>query len=346
MEASEVRLLAAGTALPGPPVGNGDLARRFGMDELWEEWVETFVGTRTRHLSVDLASGEIRTTLADLAERAARRALDSAGVAAADLDVIVMGTATPDTLMPATVNVVADRLGVDGIPTYQLQSGCTGAVQALEVARLLLAGGGHRHALVIAGDSCAKHFDVGADLRAMPPAELVNVVVFGDGAGAAVLSADPVPGAVALRTVLTRFVGLGREPGQVVEWFGRAERDVVRAAVAEDYKAIEERVPVMAAETLRALLDELGWKDSEVDYLLPPQLSGRMSERIAARIAAGSELLAEEIGCVAETGNCGNALAFFQLERLLPELDRGERAIGIAIESSKWIKAGFALERG
>ncbi|MBT2212465.1 3-oxoacyl-ACP synthase III family protein [Actinomadura sp. NEAU-AAG7] len=342
MDASDIRILSAGTALPGPPVTNAELAGRFGMDALWEQWVEVFIGTRTRHLSVDLGTGEIHSTLADLGERAARRALVSAGLRAADVDVVVMGTATPDALMPTTVNVVADRLGIDGVPTYQLQSGCSGAVQALEVARQALLAGGHRTALVIAGDSCAKHFDLGADLRAMPPAELVNVVLFGDGAGAAVLIADAPPGSVAIRRVLTRFTGRGRAPGQTVEWFGLAERDTRRAAIAEDYKAIEESVPRMSAEILEELLADLNWKASDVDFVLPPQLSGRMSERIGERLDLP---LAEEITCVEETGNCGNGLLFFQLEPALQRLDQGDRVVGIAVESSKWIKAGFALER-
>jgi 3-oxoacyl-[acyl-carrier-protein] synthase III len=342
MDASEIRVLSAGTALPGPPVGNAALASHFGMDTLWEQWIDVFVGTRSRHLSVDLDTGQVLSCLADLGERAGRRALAAAGLRASDIDLVVMGTATPDTLMPATVNVVADRLGIDGVPTYQLQSGCAGAVQALAVGRQMLAGGGHRTALIIAGDSCAKHFDLGADLRSLPPAELVNVVLFGDGAGAAVLTADQVPGSVAVRRVLNRFTGLGRPPGQVVEWFGQAERTSDRAAVTEDYKAIEAAVPVLAVEILAELLDELDWKGSDVDYILPPQLSGRMTQRITEQLALPG---AEEISCVAETGNCGNGLVFFQLERALARLERGDRAIGIAVESSKWIKAGFALER-
>ncbi len=342
MDAAEVRVLAAGTALPGAPVDNATLAGRFGMDELWEQWIEVFIGTRSRHLSVDLATGEVFGSLADLGERAARRALDAAGLEPAELDVIVMGTATPDALMPTTVNEIADRLGVDQVPTFQLQSGCSGAVQALDIGRRLLASGGYRHALVLAGDSCAKHFDLGADLRTMPPAELVNVVLFGDGAGAAVLTADPVPGAVALRHVLTRFTGLGRSPGQRVEWFGLADRGSGRPAVAEDYKAIEESVPEMAWQILQEVLGAVAWKADDLDFVLPPQLSGRMSGRIGERLGLAG---VEEVACVERTGNCGNALAFFQLEEVLPLMERGDRALGIAVESSKWIKAGFALER-
>ena len=342
MASTNVQLVSVGTALPGPPVTNADLARRFGMDRLWEQWVEHFIGTRTRHLAVDLHTGDVPLWLADLAERAARDALRTAGVQPSEVDLMVFGTATSDKLMPATVNVVADRLGIDGVPTYQLQSGCSGAFQALDVATQLLSTGRYRHALAIGGDVCAKHFDLTADLRALPPDQLVNVVLFGDGAGAALLSAEPAADAVLLRHVFTRLTGLNRPAGQTLDWFGLADTGPDRTAAVEDYKAIEESVPRMASEILDELLDETGWSRADLTYLLPPQLSGRMTARIAERLAVPD---AKEVTCVSETGNTGNALPFLQLERILGTMSAGERALGIAVESSKWIKAGFALEK-
>ncbi|KAB8159584.1 3-oxoacyl-ACP synthase [Streptomyces sp. 3MP-14] len=344
MDVSDIRILSAASALPGDPVDNAALARRFGMDKLWEQWVDAFVGTKTRHLSLDLDSGKTLHSLADLAETAGRRALAAAGVEPADVDVMVLGTATPDLLMPATVNQVADRLGINDIPTYQLQSGCAGAVQALDVARKLLAvgGDGPRTALVLGGDVCAKHLDLQADLTALAPAELVNVLLFGDGAGAVVLSTEPRPQSTALRHVVNVLTGLGRDPGQVVEWYGMADRGAGHSAVREDYKAIEERVPLMAGEVLETVLGDLGWDREDVDYLLPPQLSGKMTSGIMTHLDVPG---VEEVSCVTETGNNGNALPFLQLERTLPQLVTGDRAVAIAIESSKWIKAGFALER-
>ncbi|WP_433261689.1 3-oxoacyl-ACP synthase III family protein [Actinosynnema sp. CS-041913] len=340
MNGSDVRILAAGSALPGGPVGNDALARRFGMDASWQQWIDVFIGTKSRHLAVDLDTGEVRTTLAELGAEAARRALEAAGVRPRDVDLVVMATATPDQLMPATVNMVAERLGVDGVPTYQLQSGCTGAVAALDVgAQLLRAGGKPATALVLGGDVCAKHFDVHMDLRGLPPDELVNVVLFGDGAGAAVLTTEPVDDAAVLHHVINRLTGLGREPGQVVEWFGQADRER-GPALREDYKAIERLVPEMSVEILKELLDTMGWSGTHVDYLLPPQLSGTMTDRIVADLGLTT---AEEVSCVAEIANVGNAAPFVQLERLLPEMVAGDRAIGIAVESSKWIKAGFAV---
>ncbi len=342
MGTQDVHIRSVGTALPGEPVDNAKLAGRFGMDRVWEQWVDHFIDTRSRYLSIDLDTGEVRYSLADLASAAGARALAAAGLGPDDVDLMVMGTATPDKLMPATVNIVADRLRINEVPTYQLQSGCAGAVQALDVASQLLQTGRYRTALVLGGDVGAKHHDLTMDLKSMTPAELVNVVLFGDGAGAVVLSTQPGPGSVAVRTVLTRLTGMDREPGQVVEWFGLADRGRAHTAGGEDYQMIESSVPVMSVEILKELLDRLSWEPSDVDYLLPPQLSGRMT----AKIVAGLDLPgAREISCVRETGNNGNALVFFQLERMLPLLGEGDRAVAIAVESSKWIKAGFALEK-
>jgi 3-oxoacyl-[acyl-carrier-protein] synthase-3 len=255
---------------------------------------------------------------------------------------MVMGTSSPDRLMPTTVNVVADLLGIDRVPTYQLQSGCTGAYQALDVAVAMLRTGRHRTALVLGGDTFAKHFDITVDAQALPPAELINGLLFGDGAGAMVLSTAPSPGAAAIRHIFVQLVGRGRPPGQIVEWFGRGDRDSDRPPVVEDYKAIEESVPALAVDALDELLDELDWKATEVDYVLPPQLSGRMTARITERLDIGQ---AQEVSCVVDVGNTGNALPFFQLERALPRMIAGDRAVGISVESSKWIKAGFGLEK-
>jgi 3-oxoacyl-[acyl-carrier-protein] synthase-3 len=127
-----------------------------------------------------------------------------------------------------------------------------------------------------------------------------------------------------------------------VEWFGLADRHLDRPAASEDYKAIEESVPLMAREIAAELLADLNWTENEVDYLLPPQLSGQMTKRITEELRIPG---AEEITCVQETANTGNAVPFIQLERLLPQMVTGDRALGITVESSKWIKAGFALER-
>ncbi|MEV0172431.1 3-oxoacyl-ACP synthase III family protein [Streptomyces sp. NPDC050803] len=332
-------LTAVGTALPGDPVDNTALSAALGVSA---EWIELFIGTRTRHFARDLVTGEVRHSLADLCARAAGEAMDRCGAEPADIEFLVLGTATPDHLMPTTAAEVADLLGLDQLPVHQLQSGCAGAVQALDLARLLIGSGQYRTGLVIGGDVCTKHLDLHRDMSEAAPSDLVNCVLFGDGAGAAVLTAEPYGEAVALLRTLNRCTGLGREPGQVIDWFGLADRHCDRQALTEDYKAIEESVPVLAVEILWELLDDLGWAPQSLDFLLPPQLSGRMTRVIGERLGIPS---AHEISCVDRTGNNGNALPFLQLDELLPKMGAGQRALAVAVESSKWIKSGFALEK-
>ncbi|AEW98444.1 3-oxoacyl-ACP synthase III family protein [Streptantibioticus cattleyicolor] len=341
MPSPVIRIASVGTALPGDPVDNAALIRGFRLPAVWEQWIDVFVGTRSRHFCVDLETGSVRQSLADLGTAAGRKALDAAGVDGGDIDLVVMASATPDTLMPATVNIVADRLGIDGVPTYQLQSGCTGALQALDVACQMLTTGRHRTALVIGGDTCAKHLDLAMDLAGMSPNMQVNIMLFGDGSGAAVLTTEPRPQAPVLRRVFTRLQGRGREPGQTVRWYGTADRGDPGEPVSEDFKAIEASAPGMAAEALQDLLDDLDWKKEELDYILPPQLSGKMTRRVLDHLAVPG---AEEISRVEEIGNTVNAIPFFQLEQILPDMVPGERAIGISVEASKWIKAGYAVE--
>ncbi|AVH55798.1 MULTISPECIES: 3-oxoacyl-ACP synthase III family protein [Streptomyces] len=334
-------IAGTGAALPGDPVDNESLARLLGASA---RWIEDFTGNQARHFATDLATGDSSLTLTDLCEEAADAALADAGVDPGEIGFIVLGTATPDHLMPATVNLVADRLGIDQVPTYQLQSGCAGAIQALDTGCRLLRDADADDdltGLVIGGDICNKHFALQQDFQRLPPNQLVNYMLFGDGAAAAVLSRRPRGHAVAVRRVLQRFVGLGRPPGQVIEWFGAADRDDGRPPAGEDYKAIEEYVPQLAEEIVRELAESVGWSLGELHHLLPPQLSGRMTRHIVERL----DVPAHEVSCVATTGNNGNALPLLQLDRLMPLMREGERALCAAVESSKWLKGGLALEK-
>jgi 3-oxoacyl-[acyl-carrier-protein] synthase-3 len=344
MQATNIRIRSVATTLPGAPVGVDALARRFGMTDSWLQWTDSFVDTPLRHFGFDLDSGRRSHTLADLGETAGAKALDAAGIGPDDIDLLVMGTTSPDDLMPATVNIIADRLGIDDVPSYQLQSGCSGALQALDIAHQMLLTGRHRTALVIGAETLGKHFDAELDLHTADATYAINTVLFGDGAGAAVLTTLPVPDAPLMSGVRVRMVGRGRAPGQTVRWYGMGDlRDQNRQPPAsEDYRAIEEQVPQLAREILHDVLDELDWDESDVDYILPPQLSGRMTDRITQVLDLPS---AHAVSCVRETANIGNATPFFQLERVLPRMVRGDRAVCVSIESSKWIKAGFGITR-
>lgn len=343
MTTRDIRLASVGTAMPGTAIDNSTLTKNLGMTPVFEQWIDTFVGTRSRYLSIDLGTGEVHYSLADLGEKAARQALADAGLAASDLDLVVMGTSMPDALLPTTVGEIADRLGAGPVPVHQLQSGCTGAVQALDLAYQALTTGPYRTALVLGGDVCAKHVDLNLDYGRLPPTEMVNAVLFGDGAGAVALGAgDDFPDAPVLHQVLVRLTGLDRPPAQTVEWFGPGDTDLDLPPFQEDFKAIQESVPVIAAEVLTELLGHQEWTRDDVDYILPPQLSGQMTEAIVERLDVPGAM---EISCVTDTGNTANALPFTQLQMVLPELISGDRVVALAVESSKWIRAGFVLEK-
>ncbi|MGW0748086.1 3-oxoacyl-ACP synthase III family protein [Streptomyces sp. NPDC002587] len=338
MTGPAVYLAATGTALPGEPVDNTALGRLLGVSE---EWIDIFVGTRTRHFGWDPVTGEVRGSLADLCAEAGAQAIDASGLDPADMEFLVLATATPDLLLPTTASEVADRLGLGHLPVFQLQSGCSGAIQALDLGRTLILGG-RRAGLVLGGDVTHRFLSPRGDTARMPTEELVNYVLFGDGAGAAVLTDEPEGERVAVRAVLNSWTGQGRPPGQVLDWYGTTDRHSERRMLAEDYKAIEEHVPSISVEILWELLGGLGWSLDDIGYLLPPQLSRRMTERILERLPDSS---AREISCVSETGNTGNALPFLQLDRLMPAFAPGERALALCVESSRWIRAGFALEK-
>lgn len=335
-----VSIVGVGTCLPGEAVSNAKMEQVFGLRE---DWIDLMIGTKTRHFATDLDDKQVKYTLTDLAFQAAQLAIERAGIAREQLDLVVMSTATPDHLMPATVNLVVDRLGLNRIPAYEIQAGCSGAIQGIEVAYRFLQTGAFRHALVIGGDVCNKYLNMNRDFSKMRSSELINLALFGDGAGAAVLSSTSEQGGLDIHYIVNRFVGLGREPGQTMNWFGTQEPKHTGEKIPsakEDYKAIERMVPVMAQEMLGELLEQLDCQLTGVEYFLPPQLGGHMTDRIVESLGIPAE---RAINCVASTGNNGNALPYLQLEKLIEQMNAGEKAVAIAIESSKWIETGMAL---
>lgn len=344
-----MKLTALSEVLPGAPVTNRDMAERFGLHE---KWLERMTGNHSRYFCDPASPEGTPKDTGDLATAAGQKALDAAGADASSLDFLVLTTASPDLLMPATVNTIAERLGVNDIPTFQLTSGCAGALTGLYTARALLASG-LRRGLVIGADTVAKLWPAERDTERIRPAELANFALFGDGAGAALVDADDDgPGFVVEHMVL-RTTGKGRAPAQVVRWYGAdgaplvpgPDGTEVREPMSdEDYKAIEENVPALADGVLQELTAATGWRVGEVEHVLPPQLNGAMTEKIRARLGVTPE---QAVSCVASTGNNGNALPFIQLhrtaERIAAGTGTGGRVLVTTIESSKWIVSGLAL---
>ena len=183
---THARIIGTGSYVPEKVLTNADLGRMLGEDV--DEFVSGVLGIRERHVC---AEGE---STADLAEAAARRALESAGVAAEDLDLIVLATDTPEYISPATSVVVQHRLGAKRAGTFDVNCACAGFVTALDAAsKYVIADSSYRHVLVIGAYAMSKYLDW---------TEKKTATIFADGAGAVVLRAeDDRPGFLASRLV-------------------------------------------------------------------------------------------------------------------------------------------------
>ncbi len=174
-----------GSYLPARIVTNAELA---GAIETSDDWIVQRTGIRERHVA---AEGE---TTSMLATRAAEAALSHAGVAAADIDLIVLATATPDYTFPSTATQVQNNLGITHGVAFDVAAVCSGFIFALATAEKFLLSGSHNRALVIGAETFSRILDWN---------DRTTCVLFGDGAGAVVLEAQDGAGTMADRGVLT-----------------------------------------------------------------------------------------------------------------------------------------------
>src|SRR5205823_8650637 len=169
------RILGLGHHLPERVVTNQDLTR---LMDTSEEWIEQRTGIRERRfISADMGG-------ADLGERAAREALREAGIAAGDLDLVILGSLSPDIDFPGTASLLQRKLGVRGMPVMDVRNQCSGFVYMLAVADAWIRSGDARYVLVVG----AEIHSTGLDLSTLGREA---AVIFGDGAGAAVLGPEP-----------------------------------------------------------------------------------------------------------------------------------------------------------
>ena len=164
-----VSITGLGSYVPERVLTNDDLA---GIVDTSDEWIRDRTGIRERRIAAP------EEAMSDLALPAARRALAQAGVAAADLDLIIVATVTPDMAFPATAALLADQLGATEAAAYDLSAGCTGFMYALAQAHAVVAAGLARRALVVGGDVLSRILDW---------TDRSTLVLFGDGAGAVVI---------------------------------------------------------------------------------------------------------------------------------------------------------------
>ena len=260
------RIAGTGSYLPSHVVTNADLER---LVETSDEWIRSRTGIRERRKA---AEGE---TTGDLAFHAANAALASAGVEARDLDLIIVGTTTPDLIFPSTACLLQNRLGANGCAAFDVNAACSGFLYALGVADNFIRAGSARKALVVGAETLTRMVDWG---------DRATCVLFGDGAGAVVLEASAEPGVLATKQhadgghkdLLFSPVGVsvGFHPGEPNAGV------CIRMSGNEVFKVAVRTLDRIVGETMEAA----GVDEAQVDWLIPHQANLRIIEATAKRL--------------------------------------------------------------
>lgn len=262
------RVIGTGSYLPGSPVSNADLAAR-GI-ETNDEWIVSRTGIRSRHLA------KPGTTSSELGLIATQRALEMAGIAAGDLDLIIVATSTPDYIFPSTACIIQGKLGNKGAAAFDVQAVCAGFTYALGIAEKFIASGSHSKALVIGAEVFSRILDW---------SDRGTCVLFGDGAGAVVLEASDKPGilATAMHADGSQS-GILNVPGQVCG--GQVTGDPF---LRMDGQAVFKFAVKVLAEVAEEVCATAGIATTAVDWLIPHQANIRIIEATGKKLGVDRE---------------------------------------------------------
>jgi 3-oxoacyl-[acyl-carrier-protein] synthase-3 len=258
------RITGTGSYLPPKILTNADLAK---LVDTSDEWIRERTGIRQRHI----AEGE---GTCDLAEHAARAAIDAAGLAPEDIDLIVLGTTTPDRVYPATACQLQARLGALGCPAFDVQAVCTGFVYALGIAEKFVRTGSAKRALVIGADVHSKLLDW---------TDRGTCVLFGDGAGAVVIEPTEEPGIISTHLHADgSYEHLLYVDGSVADGYDNPSQSAAHVKMQghEVFKRAVRTLGQIVTDTLGAS----GMTQDDIDWLIPHQANKRIIDATAKKL--------------------------------------------------------------
>jgi 3-oxoacyl-[acyl-carrier-protein] synthase III len=269
------RIIGTGHYLPEKVVSNADLEK---VLDTTAEWIRSRSGIERRRVAAD---GEGTT---DLCEHAAREALDAAGVRAEELDMIIVGTTTPDQIFPNAGVLLQHRLGIHGCPAFSIEAACTSFIYALAVADKFIQSGTTRTALVVGAETLSRMLDW---------TDRSTAVLFGDGAGAVVLRADSAPGIMSTHLhadgqykdllYFPTGVGTGMRPVGGDNSIQMKGHEVFKVAVNTLGRIVD--------ETLAA--NQLDKKD--IDWLIPHQANIRIIQATAKKLEMSMDRVVQTV---------------------------------------------------
>ncbi|MBS8239185.1 ketoacyl-ACP synthase III [Marinobacter lipolyticus] len=259
------RITGTGSYLPDNVVTNKDLEK---MVDTSDQWIRERSGIEQRHIAL------ADQTTVDLAEQAALRAIEAAGIKARDIDLIVFATSTPDKIFPSSACILQARLGIHGCPAFDIQAVCSGFVYALSVADKFIKTGSSKKALVIGAEVFSRIIDW---------QDRGTCVLFGDGAGAVVLEASEETGILSTHIhadgqyeeLLHVPCGVGSNYEQVKAGLG-----FVEMKGSEVFKVAVNTLGKIVDETLQAN----HMKKSDIDWLVPHQANLRIISATAKKL--------------------------------------------------------------
>ncbi len=260
------RIAGTGSYLPEKVLTNADLEKLVDTND---EWIRERTGIRQRHVA---AEGQ---TTSDLAVEAAKRAMDAAGVQAKDIDLLIVGTTTPDIIFPSTACLVQHRIGANGCAAFDINAACSGFIFALSTADKFVRSGAAKCALVIGAETLTRMLDW---------SDRGTCVLFGDGAGAVVLKPSDEPGILSTHLHADgAHKALLYNPVGVSAGFKLDEKNAgVRVMMAGNdvFKVAVKTLDAVVEETLAA--NQL--EKSAIDWLVPHQANLRIITATAKRL--------------------------------------------------------------
>ena len=319
------KILGTGSYLPDLVVENSRFSEIVDTND---EWISSRTGIRSRHLSAGEATWEMGV-------KAAKRAMDISGLDAQQLDLIIVTTVTPDFISPNMACIIQAELGAQNAFCFDVNAACTGFIQAFDIAVRYLATSDMKNVLIVSTESLSKLTDY-TDRRVC--------VLFGDGAGAVVLSSnDPDTGSPAEANVYECFIGADGTSGHAI--VGEAYPPVRHPFVPDDAPEIVSRynhstgrflemqgqevyrfATTMMPFAVEKVLERSGVSKEDIDYIVPHQANDRILQSAAKRLGIPNEKM---ISHLADLGNTSSASIPICLDREVREgrIQRGQTLI-------------------
>ena len=288
------QIIGFGSYLPKNVVTNDDLARKIDTSD---EWIRKRTGITQRHIA---AEGELTS---DIAEHAARAALDNAGVSSDEIDLIVLATATPDNTFPATAARVQSKLGIRRGAAFDVQAVCAGYVYALATADNMIRLGQAETALVIGAEGFSRILDW---------EDRGTCVLFGDGAGATVLRGSDAAGTNQDRGILSTHIYSDGEYYDMLYVDGGPSTTGTSGYLRMEGKEVFRHAVQRMSEVVETALETNGLKIDDVDWLIPHQANKRIMDSIAKKLSFPAEKIVVTVDKQANTSAATIPLALEQ----------------------------------